>query len=36
MNNADILFEALRTGVAALAIVALYRICMKLIEVNGT
>jgi len=35
MNNGDILFEALKTGVSALAIVCMYRICLKVIEMNG-
>lgn len=35
MNGEDILFEALRTGVAALALVAMYRICIELIKKNG-
>lgn len=35
MNNADILFEALKTGVAALAILCMYKICSQLIAKNG-
>ncbi len=34
MNNADILFESLKTGIAALAILCMYRICLKVIEKN--
>lgn len=35
MNNADILFEALKTGVAALAILCMYKICIELVKKNG-
>jgi len=31
----DILFEALKTGVAALSIICMYRICLKIIEINN-
>ncbi|GAI01885.1 unnamed protein product, partial [marine sediment metagenome] len=35
MNGADILFEALKTGVAALAILCMYKVCIELIRKNG-
>jgi len=34
MSNGDILFEALKTGVAALAILCMYRICIELVRKN--
>jgi len=35
MTNVDILFEALKTGVAALAILCMYKICLELVRKNG-
>jgi len=35
MTSPDILFEALKTGVSALAILCMYRICLKVIEMNN-
>ena len=34
MNSVDIFFEAMKTGVAALSILCMYRICLKIIEMN--
>jgi len=35
LNGTDILFEALKTGVAALSILCMYKICLKIIEMNN-
>jgi hypothetical protein len=35
MNGLDILMEALDVSVAALAVVTMYKICIKIIEKNG-
>lgn len=35
VNGTDILFEALKTGVAALAIICMYKVCIEIIRKNG-
>lgn len=35
INGTDIFFEALKTGVAALAIICMYKVCIEIIRKNG-
>jgi len=35
LTNGDIFFEALKTSISALAILCMYKICLKVIEMNG-
>jgi len=35
MNGSDIFFEALKTSISALAVLCMYKICLKIIEMNN-